>query len=123
MFSDPKCPKLPPKRAQNECYLAKIARLPRRFLYPKKMISFAKPLRRRRAFSTRTQRKFLTVSLLSGSIISAQCDPFHVRGFMDQISDLKVVPHSQPSKIKPLKESAIPKDVDLPLMAEWSMNY
>lgn len=46
-----------------------------------------------------------------------------ISGFMDQISAAKILPGSQPTKIKLLKETKVPADVDLVLMSKWSMNY
>ena len=57
------------------------------------------------------------------SLVSSLGADIRVAGYMGTVSDVKVLSRTQPSKIKPLKESSIPKSVDLPLLAKWSMNY
>ena len=50
-------------------------------------------------------------------------DDLKVSGFMDQISAVKILSDSQPTKVKSLKDTPIPADVDLMLMSKWCMNY
>ncbi len=54
---------------------------------------------------------------------SGRCDSLTVSGFMDKVSGVTILPHSQPAHVKPLNKSPIPPDVDLVLMSKWGLNY
>lgn len=65
----------------------------------------------------------IVLFLLGGAFAPAWGAELQVRGFMDQVSEVKAVPRSQPTRVKPLRASTIPQDLDLTLMAKWSLNY
>jgi hypothetical protein len=78
-------------------------------------------------FSDGTMNASLTVGivlLLPGAAPApARGAELQVRGFLDQVSEAKVIPRSQPAGVKPLGATQVPQDVDLVLMAKWSLNY
>jgi hypothetical protein len=66
---------------------------------------------------------WLVLLLLGTAPGPARGAELQVRGFLDQVSDVKAVPRSQPTRVKPLGTTQIPPDIDLVLMAKWSLNY
>ncbi len=61
--------------------------------------------------------------LLGTAPTPARGAELHVRGYIDHVSEIKAVPRSQPMSVKALQATRIPQDVDLALMAKWSLNY
>src|SRR4051812_38851234 len=69
------------------------------------------------------RQTLLMCVLFAAATSSVPAEEREVTGFMERISEVKLVPDSQPGEIKPLEQTKITTNVDLPLMAKWAMNY